>query len=517
MLADPYGLDLALHLKPLFGRRGSQELDELALADAGLAPDLLMARAGAAAFACLRQTWPDDRHIGIVVGTGNNAGDGYVLAALALEAGHAVSIVALDPVASLPPAAARAQARALGLGARIAAWAGALTLGPQVWVDALFGTGLSRPLEGSAAALVSALNTSGLPILSLDIPSGLSADTGQGGGPSIQATLTVSFIAGKPGLYTGAGPAQAGRVMSVDLGVPSRVVSQVMPDAILVEPSLLCLLGRRQRDAHKGKYGHVWIVGGDHGYAGAARLAGEAAARAGAGLVTLATRPEHAALVNLARPELMTFGLEDPAALHAGLPERATLALGPGLGRGAWGQALAEAWLDRADVVDADGLYHLGARPRRRQDWVLTPHPGEAAGLLGTSVAAVEADRLSAARTLVERYGGTCVLKGAGSVIASTAEALAALPAGPLWDDLRRTPVVIIHAGNPGMASGGMGDALTGIIAALKAQGWCGAAAAVLGALAHAHAADRAAQQGERGLLASDVIAQLRGVLNPGC
>jgi ADP-dependent NAD(P)H-hydrate dehydratase / NAD(P)H-hydrate epimerase len=260
-------------------------------------------------------------------------------------------------------------------------------------------------------------------------------------------------------------------------------------------------LPMRSRDAHKGCHGHVLAIGGDHGTAGAIRLCGEAALRSGAGLVSVATQPEHLFALNAARPELMAHAVADPSALAPLLARASVLAVGPGLGRGSWGRALWQAALDSRlpRVLDADGLNLLAAAPRCFDGLaaVLTPHPGEAARLLDCDVAAVESDRFAAARALAKRYGGVLVLKGAGSLIADPDGGLAVCP----W-------------GNPGMASGGTGDLLTGIIAALLAQGCTAWQAACLGVGLHARAGDLAARDGERGLLASDLLIPLRHLLN---
>lgn len=269
---------------------------------------------------------------------------------------------------------------------------------------------------------------------------------------------------------------------------------------LLTRESLAGLIPRRPRDAHKGLFGHVLVVGGQPGMLGAVRLAGEAAYRAGAGLVSVATHPEHASLVSIARPELMTHGVDDGAALHAAARRATVIALGPGLGTGKWSEMLFHAALDLAQpmVVDADGINLLAREPVRRDDWVLTPHAGEAARMLGVSAGEVQSDRSRAVRAIVERFGGVCVLKGAGTLVAMTGE-------GAIWR---------CDAGNPGMASGGMGDVLTGVIAALLAQQLAPFDAARAGVWAHATAGDRCAERiGDAGFVASEVCATLPEVL----
>jgi NAD(P)H-hydrate epimerase len=241
------------------------------------------------------------------------------------------------------------------------------------------------------------------------------------------------------------------------------------------------------------------VIGGGPGMPGAARLAGEAALRAGAGLVTLAVHPDNTAAVG-ARPECMCLGVRSPGDLAGALARATVVAVGPGLGQGAWAQGVYAAALasDKPLVVDADALNLLAAAPRVHDRWILTPHPGEAARLLGTDSASVQADRLAAARALRERLGGTIVLKGAGSIV------LGESGVAQLCD-----------RGNPGMAGGGMGDVLTGIVAGVLAQCRDPELAAVAGVFAHAQAGDLAARRGERGLLASDVLEQVRACVNP--
>ncbi len=484
-------------MQPLYAAAQVRELDRIAIEERGIPGFTLMTRAGEAVFSLIVKRWPGVRSLGILCGAGNNAGDGYVVARLAVEAGYRVQVVALAPPGRLKGDARRAWEEAAAAGVEPRAFAGHLPEG-EVLVDALLGTGLDRPLEGDWLAVVEAMNASGRPVVAVDIPTGLHADTGCVLGAAVRAVATPTFIGRKFGLYTGAGPDHAGDVVFHDLGVPVDVEAAVEPLAWLIDPAgARAWLPGRRRTAHKGCFGHVLVVGGQPGMGGAARLAGAAAARAGAGLVSLATHPVHAAALSAAWPELMSHGVEGRDGLAPLLARATVVALGPGLGQEAWGRALFEAALASGLplVVDADGLNLLAATPCRREDWVLTPHPGEAARLLGCPVAEVQADRLAAAREIRRRYGGVVVLKGAGTLIVGERTWLSA-------------------TGNPGMASGGMGDVLTGVIAAFLAQGLAPGEAAAAGACLHGAAGDRAARDGERGLLASDLVEALRGVVN---
>ena len=461
----------------------------------------LMRRAGSAALNSLRRHWPQVRHLTIYCGPGNNGGDGFLLGVLAREAGLQVRLVALAADAHGDAALARSAWEAGG--GHVPLWdpdgelPDAEWRGTELLVDALYGIGLNRAPERSAATLIEHINASGVPVLALDLPSGLNADSGHAPGAVVRADVTVTFIAGKRGLHTGRSADLVGLQELASLGVPDSVYACVRPDAQLLAADAL---PRRNRYANKGDNGHVLVIGGDHGMAGAVRLAGESALRTGAGLVSIATRISHVPALNAARPELMAHAVDGPQALESLLERVDVLALGPGLGQGAWGHAL---WLTALDankplVLDADGLNLLAREPRTfTAPTVLTPHPGEAARLLGVTTKDIELDRFAAARELARRYKAVVVLKGSGSLIADPDGRLDVCP----W-------------GNPGMASGGMGDLLTGIVAALLAQGCTAWHAACLGAGLHARAGDHAAKQGERGLLASDLLMPLRALGN---
>lgn len=479
-----------------------RKLDQLAIAEHGIPGITLMEHAGAAAWQALRADWPEAHRITVVCGSGNNGGDGYILARIALKQQCSVRVMTLaDPVQLKGDAATAAQ----GL---LAAGVTAESFSPQyladcdVIVDALLGTGLDRPVSGAYLEAIAALNRSQRAILSLDIPSGLQADTGQVLGGAVKASATVCFIGLKAGMFTGSGPEYSGRVMFSALDVPQEIYAGIKPIATRIhESELTRLLAPRVRDAHKGDFGHVLVIGGDYGFAGAVRMAGEAAARSGAGLVSIATRGEHALVLPTAVPELMARGVDDVADLDALLEKATVIAIGPGLGQSLWGQSLLSKVLECRQplVADADALNLIAREPFHCDNWILTPHPGEAARLLATSTREVQDDRYSAAMELQRRYGGVIVLKGCGSIIADEAGDL-----------------TVCDAGNPGMAAGGMGDVLTGIIAALLAQGLGKGAAARTGVYLHACAADAAAAVGgERGLRATDLMPRIQRLANP--
>jgi hydroxyethylthiazole kinase-like uncharacterized protein yjeF len=479
-----------------------RELDRLAIEEHAVPGYTLMSRAGAAAFALLRERWPQATRLAVVCGGGNNGGDGYLVARLAHQAGLTVSALWLSDPEKLKGDARRAYQEARQSGVPIQPFAVSSLATAEVIVDAILGTGLEREVSGAWREAIAAINGHAGGVLAIDIPSGLHADTGAVLGAAVRADITVTFIGLKQGLFTGEGPSYCGVLRFDNLDVPADIYATVHPACRrYAGEDLPQLLAPRPRSAHKGYYGHVLVVGGDLGMAGAARMAAEAAARCGAGLVSVATRAAHAGQQAAARPELMFRGVETPSELEPLLERATVIALGPGLGRTSWSQDMLRAVLATPDyplVVDADALNLLAAEPAVRQDWVLTPHPGEAARLLRMSTAQVQADRFAAVSELALRFGGVCVLKGAGTLIAERGQGLA-----------------LCSCGNPGMASGGMGDVLTGLIAGLLAQGLPLWQAARAGVYVHARAADLAAGGGERGLLALDLMPKLRELVNP--
>jgi ADP-dependent NAD(P)H-hydrate dehydratase / NAD(P)H-hydrate epimerase len=482
----------------------------------------LMTRAAEGALKILRARWPRARRIAAVCGGGNNGGDGYVLARLARAGGLEVVVLATTPPEKLGGDARRAQVDWLAAGGSTTlaleptidgARARNLLLDADVIVDGLLGVGLSGPPRAEALAAIEAINAAKRPVLSLDVPSGIDADTGAVCHAAVRAEVTVCFVALKSGLFLGAGPEHAGVVILEDLGVNPPDLPQFAPLMHRMSESELGRhLPRRARDSHKGTHGRVLIIGGGPGMPGALRLAGEAALRVGAGLVTVAGAAENLVPVCAERPELIYLPADASADLVDAARRASAVAVGPGLGRSEWAQRLWSQILKFSDapvVVDADALNLLAQAPQRLPgDWVLTPHPAEAARLLGSETAAVQADRLGAARALHARYGAVVVLKGAGTLVAASVDGA--------------TEVSICERGNPGMATAGMGDVLTGVIAGLLAQLDAGARprrpshlAAWLGVLVHALAGDAASEGGQRGLIASDVIDELRCRVNP--
>lgn len=473
-------------------------MDSFAIKKLGISGFDLMNRAGEAAFKAMRSRWPDARTVSVLCGSGNNAGDGYIFAAFALKFGMDVKVYPLSPVYNLKNDALKAYQTYQSLGGEILDFVPADFEGAEVVVDAIFGSGLDRPVTDFYAEVIKGINRFSGIVLALDIPSGLNADTGCPMNEAVKADLTVTFIGVKQGLLTGEGLEYCGEIVFDDLDTPFEVQHSQKPSAESL-PDWKEGLNARSKASHKGDYGHVLVIGGDSGFSGAARLAGEAALRVGAGLVSIATHPCHAAFLNLSRPELMCHGIETAEDLDSLLERADVVAVGPGLGQSAWSKDI---WrkvkeCDKPCVVDADALNLLAGDAISRDNWILTPHPGEAARLLGCSSDDIQADRFKALNLLQKRLGGVIILKGSGTLI---------LEGGGL-------PYVSI-SGNPGMASGGMGDVLTGVIAGLLAQGLSLSEAAKAGVRLHGAAGDVAALDGERGLLAHDLMEPLRQLIN---
>lgn len=503
----------------LYSAEAVRELDRRAIEDHGVPGIALMKRAGAAAFKALLARWPRAGRLTVFCGGGNNGGDGYIIAALAKQRGLLVTVLQLTPPGKLTGDAHRAWQFACQADVPMAAFQGTIDTaiavgvdsvvgkgdGDEIIVDALLGTGIQGQVRENYSLAIDAINQSASPVLAVDIPSGLCSDTGAVRGVAVKADLTVTFIGIKAGLLTGRGPALCGDLSYHDLDVPPQIFEDMPVLAQRLKlPDLMGLLPRRDRDAHKGKFGHVLVIGGDEGFGGAAAMAAEAALRVGAGLVGVATRSSHVSALLARRPELMVKPVDSGQQLEPLLAAPSVLVIGPGLGRSSWSEQVLQQAINTGIpmVVDADALNIIsegrvgaGADTRR---WVLTPHPGEAARLLNISNAEIQADRFGACKAIQRRFHGTVLLKGAGTLISSGEETLALCPYG-----------------NPGMATGGMGDVLAGIIGGLLAQGLSAAQATQLAACLHGAAADRVADEyGERGMMATDLLAPLQRLVN---
>jgi len=477
-----------------------REIDSSAIEQTGVPGYALMERAAAAAVREALASYPDARRWQIVCGSGNNAGDGYVVARIAASQGIVASVLSVADPESLTGDAATAYGDFKAEGGVVLPWTGVIDPDAELLVDALLGSGLTRDVDGDFAAAVAAINAAGAQVLALDIPTGLHGDTGRVLGCAVHADTTVTFVGLKQGQFLANGADHCGDIRFSDLDIDAECYTgRQVEFRRIASRRVDSLLPRRKRTSHKGDFGHVLVIGGGKGMPGAVRLCGEAALRAGAGRVSIATDPSHAAVIVASRPELMSHAIPGAADLDALLVDADVIAFGPGLGRSEWAGELVAALQkdDRPAVWDADALNWLAESPDRADHRIITPHPGEASTLLGVTTAEIQGDRPAALGQLQERYGGVAVLKGAGSLVSSST--------GEPW---------LCTVGNPGMAAPGMGDLLTGIIAALLAQGLSTEDAALAGVELHARAGDRAAKRGERGLMASDLLAELRGVVN---
>ncbi|MCL1078476.1 NAD(P)H-hydrate dehydratase [Parashewanella spongiae] len=439
------------------------------------------------------------KNIVILIGTGNNGADGLVLARelrqQRLQPDLDVHVMGLNNTTSTVEFQ-QAKQKFEQVGGQVLSIVPKQIQSADLIVDALFGIGLSRPLSEDFDPLINIIEDNKAWTISLDVPSGLCANTGTSD-RSIRADQTLVFGALKRGLFTYQARHYCGDIQLIDLGLQTFLPEA---DCKLIQSDFLKgKLGQRAKHIHKGDSGKVTVIGGDIGMPGAVRLCGEACLRAGSGMVAVISRPENLAVVLAHRPELMFCPAEfvDMEIYHR-LGWASVLVLGPGLGREGWGLNLFKATLlsEKPIVMDADALYFLSKNPQKQSNWVLTPHSAEAARLLGSSVVEVEADRFQAVKALQSRYGGVVVLKGAGTLICDGEQ------------------TVVAAVGNPGLASGGCGDVLSGIIAALIAQGVDLASAAKMGVVVHGYAADIAVSKGERGMVASDLMTPIRHIIN---
>lgn len=485
---------------PLYSAAAVRAIDRAAIDEGGIDGYELMCRAGERCWQELRVRWPAAHRVGVVCGAGNNGGDGFVIGRLAVLSGCDVDVYLLANREQVKGDAARALAEfQLAGGSIIEMAGGALPGAVDVWVDAMLGTGFKGTLRSLQKHWVFLLNRSNAPVLAVDVPSGLDADTGAACPLAVNANLTVTFVAAKQGLYTGEAREYVGELVFDDLAIPRRygdrtTICWLLTWARAARPV-------RRANAHKGHSGHVLLIGGDAGFGGAILMAAEACMRAGAGLTSVVTRPEHVPALLARRPEIMVHGVALASQLRRVLPLASVVVVGPGLGRGAWSQQLLQIALASGVpmVLDADALNLIAEKSWAIPNGcIISPHPGEAARLLACSVADVQADRFAAAAALSARFDCHVILKGSGSVLATPGGGMGVCPYG-----------------NAGMASGGMGDVLSGVLGALLAQGLSTADAARTGMLVHSLAADRVVSDSTQiGLAATDLIPVIRQLLS---
>jgi NAD(P)H-hydrate epimerase len=497
-----------------------READRRTIDDVGISSLVLMENAGRQTVAAMEAMYNDlaERQVAVLCGRGNNGGDGFVVARTLLQRGVDVSVFLIGRVADVR-GDARTNLEILGrLGQTV------VEIGDsQAWelhfsevsdcnliVDAIFGTGLNAPVSGLIESVIADVNASAIPVVAIDLPSGLSADSSEPIGPSVEASLTVTLAAPKLPLVLPPGETHAGDIVIADIGVPGDVLEALDGPRIslLTRGTMRPLITPRSADSHKGDYGHVLVIAGSTGKTGAAHLAAVGALRSGAGLVTVATPAACQAIVATMGPEYMTEAVRETA---EGLdPEdvdrvlefaRDVIAVGPGLGRDAGTRRFVQQLVDRATmpvVVDADALNAFGEEPdrlagREGRDVIITPHPGEMGRLVGMSADEVQASRLEIARNFAAAHHLYVVLKGHRTIIATPDE-----------------KIFINPTGNPGMATGGTGDVLTGMIAAWLAQLLDAEAACKLAVYLHGMAGDLAeADSGDVAMTSVDVAGHL--------
>ena len=493
--------DLANKLYTVEQVRG---FDRFAIEETGIPGITLMRRAASACLESLLAAWPQVQSVVVYCGGGNNAGDGYIVAGMLADRGLEVQVQVVGKIESLSADAQMAKAYCEASSASIISFdeeinEGANTSGKaDVIVDALLGIGVVGELRPRFATAIKQINSSPAKVLAVDIPSGINADTGNKMGIAVEADITVTFIGLKRGLFTSEGPEHTGKLVFSSLGDDLGVDFESVPAIeCLSYEQLIKNLKPRFKHAHKNHFGHVLVVGGDSGMGGAVAMSAEAALRSGAGLVSVATHQSHASAILSRCPELMVKGIESEETLEEMLDKASVIVLGPGLGQSAWSKMIFEVCLkhiqanavDKRFVIDADGLNLLAGRKVKNANWVLTPHPGEASRLCNH----LSEDRFSNISELQSLYGGTVLLKGPGTLIQD------------------ENVMSLVPYGNPGMSTAGMGDVLSGVIAALLAQSLETKVAVNLATVVHSFAADKCAlEDGERGLLATDLIKQIR-------
>lgn len=478
-------------------------LDHLAIEQGEVSGLQLMQRAGNAVFDYIVKHHPG-APITIFCGSGNNGGDGYVVATLAKKKNISVQLAHIKPPQRLKGDAKLAYNIAYETGVPMTSFSQDIVLKSGVVVDALLGTGLKGPVNSNYYSAIELINKSNLAVIAVDLPSGLNADTGDVGNICVNAQATISFIGLKQGLFTAFGPDYCGTIIFEALEVKSSLFDDVHPPSVKLQLNeLLKHIKPRKPSTHKNNYGHVLVIGGDYGYAGAALLAAETALRTGAGLVSVATRKEHVSAIVARRPEIMAHGIDANEPLQALLKKASILIVGPGLGQSKWSKEMLIAALktNTPTILDADGL-NLIAREKIKlkpmnSPYILTPHPKEAARLLNQNTTEIQNNRFAAVKEIAKKYQAQVLLKGAGSLVCVSED----------------SAIGVCVAGNPGMATGGMGDVLSGIIGGLMAQGVDQSKCLPLAVCLHAEAGDMAAKGRQISLLPSDLIEPLRQLI----
>ena len=482
-------------LERVFTGTECREIDRIAIEELDISGYRLMYRAASFAMAELLKRWPQPKSVSIVCGSGNNAGDGYLLAGALHSRQIPVQIVQVGDASRLQGDATKALEQITALGLELT---DGLDISGDVVVDALLGTGARGKVRPAFGDAIGRINAVGKPVLSLDLPSGVDADTG---GflieEPVRADLTTCFVGRKLALLTGKACNVAGEIVTSSLEIPEQAFQRVRGLPVLPTDDAERALPERQPSSHKRHFGHVLIVGGNRGMGGAVLLAGEACLRAGAGLVSVVTHSDHAGNLLSRRPELMVRGSVSGEIDPSLIEQADVIAIGPGLGVDEWAsQLLTNVYASKKPlIVDADALnLHATGSFELPPGSVVTPHPGEAARLLDTTTVAIENDRMSAVKQLTSQLHAVGVLKGAGSLVAYDGE-----------------PYAICDIAEPALSTAGSGDVLTGVIAGTYAQLGEPVRATALGVYLHASAGQRARSLADgQGVIAGDLIDALR-------
>ena len=494
----------------LYTSQETKKLDSLAIRSQKVPAFTLMQKASEFSFNVLLNNWPNTKKVFVFCGKGNNAGDGYLISHLAKEMGLESFIIQASPSNKISGASKKAFNLALESKVKrisVAAFK-KKSLKDSVIVDALLGIGIKGNVRSNVSKLILEINkkSTNIPVLSVDIPSGICSNTGINLGVHIQADVTATFVGRKRGCFTSTGRTASGNVVFDDLGISSSLKSQIKTNCYLLdtEKSLLKLKNRKG-DAHKGDFGHVLVIGGDKGFGGAAILASKAAVFSGAGLVSLATRSIHVEAALSSCPELMVNGIESGQDVEEILAKSTVVVLGPGLGQSAWSEQMLQRTFMEARkrnlpvVLDADGLNLLtklklkSGIPRKM---IITPHPGEAARLVNQEVNKIQEDRFKSVTALEKKFRSVSVLKGSGSLVC--------------YKRNGKQRIGVCEAGNPGMAKGGMGDVLAGLIGSFLSQGLGLVEATEVAVDLHSKSADIASLELGMTITPTDVIRNIR-------
>ena len=487
----------------------------------------LMEKAGHSVFDCILARFPRAQHILVIAGRGNNGGDAYVVARLARQSGMNVTLLAKGKGAGLGADATVAKQSFISAGGTILDlqehWQHIESLEVDLIVDGLIGIGLHQELDAFTTNVVMAINTNKAAVISIDVPSGLDSDTGVQQQYSVVANYTVSFIALKPGFFTADGPDCIGQLIYSDLGLRKAFENKVSSTISLIHRNSITAIPARQKNSHKGSYGNVLVIAGSSSMAGAAFMAGKAALRCGVGKVHVICEVGNESIITQLCPELMVCGVtgdEFNSILQSRLDTADCVLIGPGLGQSSWAQQVMTDLLScdliasKPVVFDADAINFISQKLRdgnqfvidvmakKDKPWVFTPHPLEAARILATTVPEIEKDRLLAVTHLVKKLNSAVVLKGSGSIVGSD------------FGDLYRS---VNLSGNPSMATAGMGDVLSGVIAA-SFTAWGLSKKSLqkkleLAVYLHGLAGDFTANEAKIGMIATDVIESLPGAI----